>query len=198
MKNLIIKIDDLPNDITLNQIYILFLQEQTTLEIQKVNLLDLEYLQVNKYIKIINYDTWDFELRTKGADILNKQLMYYDDTKEVITKDNKLTLFIESYRKLFKATGVSGKTADVKTTTKKMEWFLKEYPDYGYDLILKATEKYINQESHQGFKYLQRCDYFISKEDGSKIKVSRLASYCEEIDEDYEKESDYGSFNKML
>lgn len=195
MKNLIINLSLLPEDLTLNQIYILFNHKNNL--VHKADPLDLEYLQVSKYIKITDYQEFTFELRQKGNDLNIDEIIYLKDEMNN-SKDDGLAFLVTEFRKLFKATGMSGKTADIKTTTKKMQWFLKEYPEYDKELILKATQKYIDQEAHSGFKYLQRCDYFISKEDTSKLKTSRLASYCEEIDEDYEKESDYGSFTKLL
>lgn len=194
--NLIIKIDELPVDLNLNQLFTLFQKEERYPENLLVEPIELERLQVNKYIKITDYDTWEWEFRQKALDLLKTGIVYYD-SKGIGSKNPNLEDLVSKYRKLFKETGMSGRTADVRTTTKKLEWFQKEY-DYSEDVILKATTKYIDQEAHNNFKYLQRCDYFISKEDTSKIKVSRLASFCEEIEDNYEAESNYGTFNKLL
>lgn len=199
---LVIDYDSLPDDINLDQLKIIYdkYEQDPFLLITEDSLKVLEY---NKYIKITDYSTLSFELRQKAIDLLKSNCIFYYDLQKEFKKDDfekqGIESWINDYRKLFKATGASGKVGDKKSTIKKMQWFMKEYPEYSVETIMTATQKYIDQEAHNNFKYLQRSDYFISKEDTSKVKVSRLASFCEEVEEDdYEKEKDYGSFNKML
>lgn len=199
---LVIDYDSLPDDINLDQLKIIFdkYEQDPFLLITEDSLKTLEY---NKYIKITDDSTLSFELRQKAIDLLKSRCIFYYDMSKEFKEDQEEKSGIESwineYRSLFKVTGVSGKVGDKKSTLKKMQWFLKEYPEYDKEVIMKATQKYIDQEANNNFKYLQRSDYFISKEDTSKVKVSRLASFCEEIEEGgYEEEANYGSFNKML
>lgn len=199
---LVIDYDSLPDDINLDQLKIIYdkYEQDPFLLITEDSLKVLEY---NKYIKITDYSTLSFELRQKAIDLLKSNCIFYYDLQKEFKEDDfekqGIESWINDYRKLFKATGASGKVGDKKSTIKKMQWFMKEYPEYSVETIMTATQKYIDQEAHNNFKYLQRSDYFISKEDTSKVKVSRLASFCEEVEEDdYEKEKDYGSFNKML
>jgi len=201
-KCLVIDIVNIPKNISIDQLYILYKKDNGE-DLNNVDPLLLELLQIDKYIKITDYIVFDFELRAKGHEILEKNIIYLHDFTEINKNEVREKVGIESwideYRKIFKSTGASGKIADKKSTIKKMEWFFKEYPEHtDKDKILRATQKYIDQEAHNQFKYLQRCDYFISKEDTSKIKMSRLASFCEEIEDNYEIDSNYRSFNKML
>ena len=196
-----INISNLPEDISVNQLCILFFKkiDEKNYHSSKI---ELDNLQFKKYIKIKDYNTYEFDFREKAISLLSKDIIFLekDSTITKTNNENDIQNWISDYRRLFKKTGASGKMGDLKTTMKKMEWFYREYPEFAKkDLIMKATQKYIEQESHNDFKFLQRSDYFISKEDTSKIKMSRLASFCEELtDDDLEEESDYGSFNTMI
>lgn len=92
--------------------------------------------------------------------------------------------WIDSFRNKFssKNLGVTGKTTDIKTVTRKMNMFLEEY-DYGKDEILSATDLYINTLKKNGsINYVRGCGYFIYKKvDG--VNQSDLANYCEQFRE---------------
>jgi predicted transcriptional regulator len=105
------------------------------------------------------------------------------DKKQTVSKFTKeVETWIQEYRDLFKNTKI-GAIGDPKSCVKKMARFFDEYPDYAdKDLIFKATQKYINSEATSNYKYLQRADYFIYKLTG-KEEVSRLASFCSDIEE---------------
>jgi hypothetical protein len=58
-----------------------------------------------------------------------------------------------------------------------MEWFLRTYPEYSKSTILAATKIFIQQMERRGYVYMTQADYFIQKENGSK-----LAAMCEDFD----------------
>lgn len=58
----------------------------------------------------------------------------------------------------------------------KMVKFVKKYPQYSKDIILKATADYIDYYRLNNWKYMSLAHYFISKND-----VSALASACDNI-----------------
>jgi hypothetical protein len=66
---------------------------------------------------------------------------------------------------------------------KMKELFLRR-PDLTQEKVLRATEKYIQVESNQRWKYLMQADYFISKNQGNTRdgRVSKLEAYCDELD----------------
>jgi len=93
--------------------------------------------------------------------------------------------WIDDYRQLFKKSGRSGVMGSRKACVVKMRRFLEEY-DYSKDIILSATERYINTQAVGGFMFLQQADNFIHKEiteQGKKVPTSRLESFCEEVTE---------------
>lgn len=181
-KILEIDFDKLPSDLTIVELIMMYQYQQDEKYISGSTQIFNE-LEEKKYIK------WTDEgiiLRQKALDVISLvKVKENNPVKELVESKDDIEEWIEEYRDLFKSTG-PGKTADVKTLIKKMKWFYKEYPELAdKSLILNATERYISTESLSSYRYLQRADYFISKEDSSKIKVSRLASYCQDIlDED--------------
>jgi hypothetical protein len=92
--------------------------------------------------------------------------------------------FIAEYRNKFK-NKKSGATGDKSAIITKFENFFKEYPQYANkELILNATDKYINTERKQGFQFLMRADYFIYKQRPDKGgNSSTLAIFCEELED---------------
>lgn len=93
--------------------------------------------------------------------------------------------FISKYRELFDKKNINGviaKKGSLKACIEKMHTFMKEHPEYTEETILKAAQLYIESEANNNnYKYLQRADYIISKQEGGKTKASRLEIFCEEV-----------------
>jgi hypothetical protein len=88
--------------------------------------------------------------------------------------------FIDQYRNLFPKGVKSGNgtpiRGDRQGIVKKMEWFLRMYPEYSKTTIIAATKLYVDQMQRKGYAYMTQADYFIKKDDGSK-----LAAMCEDF-----------------
>lgn len=67
---------------------------------------------------------------------------------------------------------------DRKGCLKKLIKFTKEYPEFGKDIIIKATKDYVDAARITRFTYIKQAHFFIYK-DG----MSTLAAYCETINE---------------
>jgi hypothetical protein len=76
----------------------------------------------------------------------------------------------------------SGKYArcNPKNLENSFRWFFETY-DYDWDLIIKATEKYVDEYEVRNYKYMRTSQYFIRKQDNDKTFDSDLANYCEMI-----------------
>ena len=93
---------------------------------------------------------------------------------------NDVEEWIEDYRLLFKSKKM-GAMGSKSACIFKMKKFLVEYPEYAnVQLIMDAARRYINSEKKNGYMYLQRADYIISKKDHDSVN-SRLAIFCEEV-----------------
>ena len=66
----------------------------------------------------------------------------------------------------------------VKGCLVKMKKFIKEYPNYNKDIIMKATNDYISYSRMNNYRFMQLAHYYIYKN-----SISTLASNCELIEE---------------
>jgi len=145
----------------------------------------LQLLQEKAYDKLQEFDyPIDLTRMVEAGVIMNTS----DDPSKIIlsTKDKSnvkdIESWIDDYRKLFR-NKKSGAMGSRKACVFKMKKFIEEYPTYAsVDLILGATQRYINSESRNNYTYLQRADYVISKKDVDSVN-SRLATFCEEVAE---------------
>lgn len=67
---------------------------------------------------------------------------------------------------------------DRKGCIKKLLKFIKEYPEFGKDIIIKATKDYVDACKINRYAYMKLAHFFIYKDN-----MSSLASYCETIQE---------------
>ena len=67
---------------------------------------------------------------------------------------------------------------NIKNIEVNFMWFFQEYPDYSWDVILEATEKYVEEYRLENYQYMRTAMYFIKKlKDGTA--ESELANYCD-------------------
>jgi hypothetical protein len=95
---------------------------------------------------------------------------------------------IEIYNNIFpKLKLKSGKYARVNTKTLEttFRWFFNEY-DYPWEIILKATQKYVTDYSLNNYEYMRTAQYFVRKQNIDKSFDSDLASYCDIVMNDEE------------
>lgn len=125
-------------------------------------------------------------LATKGlVRLINDQWTITSEALELFEQaQNTENNFIENYRNLFPKGVKSGNGTSIRGdrigVTKKMQWFLKTYPEFSKQLIIEATQNYINTMRQKAYKYMMQADYFIQK-DG----MSKLAAECESFNEKY-------------
>lgn len=106
-------------------------------------------------------------------------------------KENKFDQFVEEFRNKFpegrNGGGVSfrGNSVDVKN---KLHKFMNKYKKYDMNIILRATDLYLNPFKRKGFEFCQAAEYFILKN-----QTSTLAGFCELVLKD--KESGVSSIN---
>lgn len=131
---------------------------------------DLEILEAKRFIKIGGDRNY---LRFKGKQI----------TQGVIEEPN--TDFVTQYRQLFE--GLKPKSIGNKKLVEKNIARFRTLYDYSDDQILEATQNYINEHSTSNYTYMRQADYFIYKtvnKSGTKIEVSDLLTYCEQLVEE--------------
>lgn len=133
------------------------------------------YINIDPSTLSLNFD--NFEITAFGIDIIKNQNI---NTKDLVVKNYKgdFDSFVNAYYELFPTKVRQGNLlvrSDKTSCAKKLKKFIKEYPEFDYDIILKATANYINKCSKDGYRYIKVSHYFIYKDN-----VSTLASECEE------------------
>lgn len=123
-----------------------------------------------------------FKITTKGMDLIVKAASSEKKSKKVYVnksfKDNVI-----KYRELFpKGKLPSGKPArqNINSLTTSFKWFFDNF-DYSWEEIFKATRMYLAEYHARNYEYMSTSQYFISKMNGSKVRYSILADYCDMI-----------------
>jgi hypothetical protein len=112
---------------------------------------------------------------------------FFKKAKKKTTKDllgNNFTDNIQKYVEIFPNRKLSsGKYARVnpKNLENSFRWFFENY-EYDWDMIFKATKKYIYDYSLKNYEYMRTSQYFIRKQNTDKTYDSELADYCNMID----------------
>lgn len=134
----------------------------------------LRYLEVLGYIKLITEDNTNpiVELRDKGIKL-------FGDTK--ITPAKRAELLVDPLRNIFPEGVNSGGyryRGDKQGVKAKLLKFIKTYPKYTDEEILKAARQYVNRfkPSYVGMRQMH---YFIEKD-----KVSDLLSELENLQDE--------------
>lgn len=123
---------------------------------------------------IINESGYKFS----GLKITNKYIQ--DFTKVVIVpKVSPVSEWIDIFFNLFPKGIKSGGfyvRSDKQGCIKKMESFMKQYPEYTKGIIITATKKYVDGMKNNNYNFCKMAPYFISK-DG----ISMLEGFCQDV-----------------
>lgn len=168
------------NNLTPNQYYLLqcFYDAYTPTEIN----IDAELKElVNKgYVSIVGNIG---AVTNKGKALVNKIEKLFDAPVVAEVLDDDYEKNMQEYINIFPAiklpTGKYART-NIKNLKDPFKWFFKNF-DYSWDVILDATERYVNEYEADGYKYMRTCQYFIRKQGTDKSYSSDLANYCEII-----------------
>lgn len=142
-------------------------------------------LQDKQYIKLITdaKKRVKIVLRDKGKDLIE---LFLDEKKTSYKKQVK-TLNVDILTRLpefrNKWKGLKpGSMGSLEACKSKLKRWMDENPDYTFDEVLKAAELYIDSLNGD-YRYLQRADYFIYKQNNHKEESSNLSAFIDEIDD---------------
>lgn len=126
---------------------------------EEIVVLLLNDLQKTGWIKITNYENLVISLRLKTE-------------KHIMAEPNT---FIKNWSQLW-----HGKKADgyylaqpPKENLSRMMVFMRENPEFSPEVIMEATERYLQEKSEVNFLYAKKSNKFIASEEGST-----LYAYC--------------------
>lgn len=145
-------------------------------------------LEVTK-LKSGNYLTENLELSGNTLKFIQEIEGYFKKSKKKTSKTLMGDEFLENiktYNECFPATKLpSGVYArvNVKSLENAFRWFFEEF-DYSWDIVIQATEKYVEEYSINRYNYMRNSQYFIRKQNTDKTWDSTLATYCDMISQD--------------
>lgn len=139
-----------------------------------------ESLQAKQFIKIT--EEQEFILRERGKIFMELVSIDKIPTKKVSKREpnSEFEDFIQEYRLLWKGRKAGSMGSRLTCIEKMLRW-MEENPTYTKEEILKAAKLYL--DGLENYRYLQRADFFIFKQDDNKVESSRLSAFIEEIDD---------------
>lgn len=146
---------------------------------------------VNKQLECtrLQNDGWlkeDLSLTAKSIIFMEEINSFFKKTKKKTTTDligQDYTSKFQEYVEIFPNRKLpSGKYARVtiKNLETAFKWFFENY-NYDWEIIIKATEKYVDEYSVRNYNYMMTSQYFIKKQKIDRSIESELANYCELI-----------------
>lgn len=149
------------------------------------NLKALGYVTPTAFVGIDNLEN-AWVITEKGENLLKEIYVLYSKIVEDVNTTvvgNSYSENIRAYNMLFPRGKLpSGKQARVnaKNLEASFKWFFKTF-DYSWEIVLKATELYVNEYRLRNYLYMRTSQYFIRKTLPDRTSESELANYCEMI-----------------
>jgi hypothetical protein len=131
----------------------------------------------------------------EASKLFNRNVKNLHDELDKDFSDN-----VRKYRDLFPAGIQHGRALRTSATdlSPRFMWFFKTFPTITWDMIFRATEKYIDSFGRD-LTYCKNSSYFIKKDDKSKSTICELATWCENLEEDdTDPKEDYNGFNDVI
>lgn len=193
------------NELTPNAHYILYCMVYN-IPITGVPYSSEQYkLSLNDYLNEHNSEDLGtfYTITPKAVHIVHESEVYICNIK-TIKKVNKIDFKdweenIKKYNELFPKGKKEGSSISFRTNPKelydKFKWFFTEYPEYTWEMVIAATEKYIKIfEESCDFTYMQTSKYFIKKDDKNRVSTSTLSTHCYNMVEGNDEEISTGTY----
>ena len=174
----------LQQGLTPNAVYVLYCIKEKVKCSDSVNF-NLEVIK----LKSGNYLTESLELSGNTLKFIQEIEGYFKKSKKKTSKTLMGDEFLENikiYNECFPATKLpSGVYArvNVKSLENAFRWFFEEF-HYSWEIVIQATEKYVEEYSISRYNYMRNSQYFIRKQNTDKTWDSTLATYCDMITQD--------------
>jgi len=174
----------LQHGLTPNAVYVLYCIKEKVKCSDSVNF----SLEVVK-LKSGNYLTENLELSGNTLKFIQEIEGYFKKSKKKTSKTlmgDEFQENIKTYNECFPATKLpSGVYArvNVKSLENAFRWFFETF-DYSWEVVIQATEKYVEEYSINRYNYMRNSQYFIRKQNTDKTWDSTLATYCDMISQD--------------
>jgi hypothetical protein len=150
---------------------------------------DIQKLESSRFIKVSSIEEEQcIELRQTTIDLIKLLQVDIDHTinnTKTITKSKRainqeLEDKLKEFRSKWKGLK-AGSMGSLKSCREKLSRWMKENPEYTMEQILKAADMYIDSLNGD-YRFLQRADYFVFKQENNREESSRLSAFIDEID----------------
>lgn len=185
------------HNLTPNGYYLLYCLDNT----EKIELPIPDKTEMHR-LHLLKYLDDQYNITESGKMLLiDIERHFIKKSKDVVESDieQEFKENVKKYIHLFPGGIVGGKAlrGSINQITPRLAWFMKTYPEYNWDTIHLATEKYI--ESLDNMTYCKTAGYFIKKDDKNKATTSLLADWCEAVRDivEEEKKNPIVGFNKL-
>lgn len=166
-----------------------------------VNIKSEQYrLAASGYLKSEGSD--QYSITTLGENIIKNGDKIFE--KHIVKKKKvpfeEWATYISQFNDMFPRGRRSGASMSYRCNPKELyerfAWFFNEFPEYNWDMVLKATTQYVNSfKESDDYTYMQNAKYFIKKDDKNKQTVSNLATLCWQIAEGNDTEIEKEGFH---
>ena len=140
-------------------------------------------------LKASNFLSEDLELSENSLKFIQEIEGYFKKSKKKTSKTLMGEEFLENiktYNECFPATKIpSGVYArvNIKSLENAFRWFFQEF-DYSWEVVIQATEKYVEEYAINRYNYMRNSQYFVRKQNTDKTWDSTLATCCDMITQD--------------
>jgi hypothetical protein len=192
------------NNLTPNGYFLLYTMKKkisynnyvnTTVELYKLKTLGFVEEKIENEYK-------NFYLTSKAESLLKELEVFEASDSKTKSKPEKISFSeweenIVAFNNKFPKGKKPGTALSFKTTPKELferfKWFFSEYPEYTWEDVMKATDRYVKTfEEQNDYSYMQLSKYFIKKDDKNKSTTSTLATVCFNIAEGDDEDIDTG------
>lgn len=114
------------------------------------------------------------------SELLERFLIVYTKKPKIVVDVEK----VKEYNSIFpNRTLPNGKygVSTERIVIKCFEWFFRTYPEFNWEIILKATKLYVETYEKQDYNFMRTSQYFIVKQVQNKIETSDLADWCMKV-----------------
>lgn len=169
--------------LTPNQVYLL-----NSMKMRQQSVLMINIHAELRTLKTLGWVMENNTLTEKAEKFLSElSLFFAGKGKKMITEPvtEDFTGNITKYVQIFpKQKLPSGKQARVHPGNLEngFRWFFTRY-SYSWDVIFRATQKYVTEFEHRGYEHMRTSQYFLRKQLPDKSWMSDLADYCAVVDD---------------
>lgn len=118
----------------------------------------------------------DSGLSIKALNLLKQLDGLPISASSVILSDDNILKYNSIFPKIKLPSGKLARS-DINNLRNSFKWFIEKH-SYDWEVIIRATETYVDEYEKKNYLYMRTSMYFIRKQEPDKTFLSELANYC--------------------